>query len=71
MDDDIVARLRLYSQRMKETRSTVLGLLLSDSADEIQRLRRMHCEGLAATIVGRTPQQMAENLGWDCFKEGE
>lgn len=71
MDDDIVARLRLYSRRMKETRSTVLGLLLSDSADEIQRLRRMHCEGLAATIVGRTPQQMAENLGWDCFKEGE
>ena len=39
MADDIVARLRLYSKRMGETRSTVLGLLLSDAADEIERLR--------------------------------
>lgn len=36
---DIVARLRLYAERQKQTRSTVLGLLLSDSADEIERLR--------------------------------
>ena len=39
MTDDIVARLRLYAERQKQTRSTVLGLLLSDSADEIERLR--------------------------------
>lgn len=40
MSDDIVARLRLYAKRMDETRSTVLGLLLADAADEIERLRR-------------------------------
>jgi len=40
MESDIVDRLRLYSERMKETRSTVLGLLLSDSANEIERLHR-------------------------------
>lgn len=39
MTDDIVARLRLYAQKQRETNSTVLGLLLSDSADEIERLR--------------------------------
>ena len=39
MTDDIVARLRLYAQKQRETRSSVLGLLLSDSADEIERLR--------------------------------
>lgn len=39
MIDDIVARLRLYAERQKQTRSTVLGLLLIDSADEIERLR--------------------------------
>jgi predicted transcriptional regulator len=38
-DSDIVARLRLYAKRMDETRSTVLGLLLADTADEIERLR--------------------------------
>lgn len=42
-DPDIVARLRLYAERQKQTRSTVLGLLLSDSADEIERLRARPC----------------------------
>lgn len=41
MTGDIVARLRIYANRMDETRSTVLGLLLADAADEIERLRRM------------------------------
>lgn len=40
MTDDLVARLRLYAERQKQTRSTVLGLLLSDSADEIELLRK-------------------------------
>jgi hypothetical protein len=40
MSDDIVTRLRLYAKRMDETRSTVLGLLLADAADEIERLRQ-------------------------------
>jgi hypothetical protein len=39
-EDNIVARLRLYAQRQRETKSSVLGLLLSDSADEIERLHR-------------------------------
>lgn len=39
MTDDIVRRLRLYAERQKQTRSTVLGLLLSDAANEIERLR--------------------------------
>lgn len=39
MTDDIVARLRLYAQKQRETKSSVLGLLLSDAADEIERLR--------------------------------
>lgn len=39
-NDDIMDRLRLYAERQKQTRSTVLGLLLSDSADEIERLRK-------------------------------
>lgn len=64
MTDDIVARLRLYAQKQRETRSSVLGLLLSDSADEIERLqaelvkltaqrdeaRRLYCEEWAFTI---------------------
>lgn len=65
MDDDIVARLR------KSDGGVYMRQMFAEAADEIQRLRRMHCEGQAATIVGRTPQQMAENLGWDCFKEDE
>ena len=40
MTDDIVARLRLYAQKQRETKSSVLGLLLSDAADEIERLRK-------------------------------
>lgn len=40
MNDDIVARLRLYSHRMKETRSSVLGLLLRDAANEIEWLQK-------------------------------
>ena len=39
-NDDIIDRLRLYAERQQQTRSTVLGLLLSDSADEIERLRK-------------------------------
>lgn len=39
MSDDVVARLRLYAQKQRETKSFVLGLLLSDAADEIERLR--------------------------------
>jgi hypothetical protein len=40
MTDEIVARLRLYAQKQRETKSSVLGLLLSDAADEIERLRK-------------------------------
>ena len=68
---DIVARLREEGFVTHMARLPRESKLLHAAADEIQRLRRMHCEGLAATIVGRTPQQMAENLGWDCFKEDE
>lgn len=39
MSDDVVAWLRLYAQKQRETKSSVLGLLLSDAADEIERLR--------------------------------
>ena len=39
-DTDIVAQLRLYAQKQRETKSSVLGLLLSDAADEIERLRK-------------------------------
>jgi hypothetical protein len=37
---DIMDRLRLYSERMGETKSAVLGRLLCEAADEIERLRR-------------------------------
>jgi hypothetical protein len=43
-DHDIVARLRLYAESQKQTRSMVLGLLLSDAADEIERLRELSGE---------------------------
>ena len=40
MTDDIVAQLRLYAERKKQQRSAGLGLLLSDSADKIELLRK-------------------------------
>ena len=52
MTDDIVAQLRLYSQRMKGTRSMVLGMLLSAAADDIERLRRELDEANSSNWVG-------------------
>ena len=49
MTDDLVARLRLYAEQKKQNRYAGLGLLLSDSADEIERLRAERgflCEAL-------------------------
>ena len=39
MSDNIVAQLRLYAEQKKRNRSAGMKLLLSDSADEIERLR--------------------------------
>lgn len=55
MTNDIVDRLRLYAERQKQTRSTVLGLLLSDSADEIERLHRDY-----SCICGEMRRMMEE-----------
>ena len=80
-DTNIVERLLLYSTRMKETRSTVLGLLLNDAADEIERLRaerdearRLYCravEEIEHGMTNETERMVADYLGWDCFKENK
>ena len=74
--DDIVARLRLYAQKQRETKSSVLGLLLSDAADEIERLRaerdearRLWCIDIGE-LYSSSPLSLAKERGWDCFKEG-
>lgn len=72
-NNDIVARLRLYAERQKQTRSTVLGLLLSDSADEIERLHKERDEARRMYLASACSDdeiipEMKRN-GWDCFKE--
>ncbi len=36
---------------------------------ERDHARRLHCYAVAATIQGRTAEDVAKCLGWDCFKE--
>jgi len=68
--DDIVARLRLYAQKQRETKSSVLGLLLSDAADEIERLRAERDEvrqsycSLMEAYRGGDGRVTANKLGW-------
>lgn len=77
MTDDIVARLRLYAQKQRETKSSVLGLLLSDSADEIERTRaerdearrevcELRCDPPVESFIG-LPHELAKINGWDCY----
>ena len=49
---------------------------VDDAADLIEELlvhrnvlRREVCRQRAADIEGKTPEQIADVLGWDCFKE--
>lgn len=68
-NNDIVRRLRaeLNNDRAVE-------YLCSEAADEIERLRaerddaRMrYCSQQAALVKMATPQQIAENIHWDCY----
>jgi len=36
---------------------------------ERDHARRLHCYDVAATIQGRTAEDVAKRLEWDCFKE--
>ena len=73
MTNDIVARLRLYAQKQRETKSSVLGLLLSDAADEIERLHKERDEArrmyLASTCSDDEIIHEMKRHKWDCFKE--
>ena len=74
MQNDIVDRLRLYSDRMKETRSTVLGLLLSDAADEIERLRAERDKARKNVLELMHPDSRhgyITAMEWDCFNTPE
>ena len=72
-DTDIVTWLRsiLHNDRSVELRC-------QEAANEIERLRnerdearRRFCEYAIqhGRVYRRTPQEVAEMIGWDCFKE--
>ena len=72
MTDDIVARLRLWSDNAKEQDATEIVVGLCQAADEIERLRkerdqarRLVCRHTKKTY--RTLKEMAQERGWDCF----
>ena len=84
MSDDIVARLRAWSENAKEQGVGVVVDGLQAAADEIERLRaerdearRWVCQLLAspesvmhlAKPGNGTKRDFAAEQGWDCFKE--
>lgn len=72
--DDTVNRLRIWADGMEKQTNVVVSVLMTEAADEIERLRKERdearmdiCELIAYN--GRTPEDMARERGWDCFKE--
>lgn len=68
MNDDIVTRLR----------RDCMSLIADEAADEIERLRAerdearmMYCTEISSQSRYEhcTPKWVAEERGWDCFKE--
>jgi len=87
MTDDIVARLRLWSDNAKEQDATDIVVGLCAAADEIERLRAE----LVSTTNKLTAERdearrelceadtdthggallYADHRGWNCFKDGK
>jgi ribosomal protein L39E len=75
MSDDIVERLRVWSDNAKEQDANEIVVGLCQAADEIERLRKERdqarrevCEWVAM-MTKRKPSTAAKDRGWDCFKE--
>jgi len=81
MSDDIVARLRYYTQVDTTTPVFIVNADLLKAADEIERLRKERDEARreVCQIKGTVrwnhyfphfdPKGYAENRGWDCHKD--
>jgi len=81
MSDDIVARLRYYTQVDTTSPVFIVNADLLKAADEIERLRaerdEARCEvcQMKGTVWWNRyfphfdPKGYAKNRGWDCFKE--
>lgn len=71
MSDDIVNRLRMAWESMGE----MANAERAEAADEIEQLReeldaaRSECCRCWAEAEGGTPEEHAQDMGWDCFKE--
>ena len=79
MNDDIVTRLRVWSDNAKEQDATEIVAGLCQAADEIERLRkeRDHARLCACDLFAHRATRnrhkrelwYAQKMGWDCFKE--
>jgi hypothetical protein len=79
MSEDIVARLRLWSDNAKEQDAMDVVVGLCAAADEIERLRaelvrtqKIACDNFArrATVnASKRARWFAEQMKWQCFKE--
>jgi hypothetical protein len=77
---DWLDRFHAYSERFKQ--SSVAGEVYLDTLEHIKLVRkerdearRLYCNTMSnvtATYVAhmrKTPEQIANEMGWDCFKE--
>ena len=78
MSDDIVTRLRAWSDNAKEQDATEIVVGLCQAADEIERLRKerdearqLYCERLLEISRQQdcNAKWFADEMGWDCYKE--
>ena len=75
--NDIVVRLRLWSDNAKEQDATEIVVGLCKAADEIERLRAERDEARREVCMAEAnhlptmadPRREAKRRGWDCFKE--
>ena len=71
MSDDIVTRLRVWSDNAKEQDVTEIVVGLCQAADEIERLRKERDEARREVCELKlvNAYDYATDRGWDCFKE--
>ena len=71
MSDDIVTRLRAWSDNAKEQDATEIVVGLCQAADEIERLRKERDEARREVCELKlvNAYDYATDRGWDCFKE--